>query len=251
MKTKTNEYIEKKLAKAGKLAGTGFAIMFVFGFLADSVIMPRIINWQDPMHTSNNIYNQSSLFIAGILSYAGDMIANVFIAFVLYVLLKPVNKYVSIIAAGFRLLYVIIRSSVLCNLVKILDITKAGGKASVEISNKLMELLKADSAGYTYALIFFGIHVLLIGYLIFRSGYIPRILGILLMIAFTGYQVYCFAFILDTNFELHKNIYTMILAIPGVISEFSLCIWLLFKRIRFKEKTNRGRTRLTVLTSGN
>ena len=172
------------------------------------------------------------MFRIGVLSYWGDMLANVLIAFALYILLKPVNNTIAILAAGFRLVYVIIRSTALVNLIKVLDVLKPEGIVLSETSTKVMHLLEADKAGYSYALIFFGIHVLLIGYLIVKSGYIPKILGLLLIIAFIGYQVYCMAFIFDKDFANRENMYKLILGIPGVISELSLCLWLLIKRIK-------------------
>ena len=223
----------KSIGRAGKTVGIGLAIMFVFGILADSVIMPRIIKWQDVLQTSNNIIANEQMFRIGILSYWGDMLVNVLIAFALYILLKPVNNILAILSAGFRLIYVIIRSTALINLVKVLVIIKPEGIVLSEISAKVMHLLEADKAVYSYALIFFGFHVLFTGYLIVKSGYIPKILGLLLIIAFIGYQVYCMAFIFDTDFARRENMYKLILGIPGFLSEFSLCLWLLIKRIEF------------------
>jgi hypothetical protein len=224
--------MNKSIERAGKTVGIGLAIMFFFSILADSVIMPKIIIWHDVMQTSNNIIANEQMFRIGVLSYWGDMLANVLIAFALYILLKPVNNTIAILAAGFRLVYVIIRSTALLNLVKVLDVLKPEGIVLSEISTKVMHLLEADKAGYSYALIFFGFHVLLIGYLIVKSGYIPKILGLLLIIAFIGYQVYCMAFIFDTDFTNRENMYKLILGIPGVISELSLCLWLLIKKIK-------------------
>jgi hypothetical protein len=233
MRTLNSTHItNKSIGRAGKTVGIGLAIMFVLGILADSVIMPKIIKWQDVLQTSNNIIANEQMFRIGIFSYWGDMLVNVLIAFALYILLKPVNNTLAILAAGFRLVYVIIRSTALINLVKVLDVIKPEGIVLSEISTKVMHLLEADKAGYSYALIFFGFHVLFTGYLIVKSGYIPKILGLLLIIAFIGYQVYCMAFIFDADFANRENMYKMILGIPGVISELSFCIWLLIKKIK-------------------
>jgi hypothetical protein len=224
--------INKSIERAGKTVGIGLAVMFFFGILADSVIMPKIIIWHDVMQTSKNIIANEQMFRIGVLCYWGDMLVNVLIAFALYILLKPVNNTIAILASGFRLVYVIIRSTALLNLVKVLNVLKPEGIVLSENSTKVMHFLEADKAGYSYALIFFGFHVLLIGYLIVKSGYIPKILGLLLIIAFIGYQVYCMAFIFDTDFANRENMYKLILGIPGVISELSLCLWLLIKKIK-------------------
>jgi hypothetical protein len=141
----------RTIGRAGKTVGIGLAIMFVFGILTDSVIMPKIIKWQDVLQTSNNIIVNEQLFRIGIFSYWGDMLINILIAFALYIFLKPVNNTLAILAAGFRLVYVIIRSTALINLVKVLDVIKTEGIVLSEISTKVMQLLEADKAGYSYA----------------------------------------------------------------------------------------------------
>lgn len=236
MGNKNSTHPDNKLTnRAGKAVGLGLAIMFVFGILADSVIMPKLINWPDALQTSTNLIENVELFRIGILCYCGDLVVNVFIAFALYILLKPVEKTLAGIVTVFRLVYVIIRGTALVNLLNVLSLIKPEAIDLSEISNELMHLLEAEKTGYTYALIFFGFHVLFAGYLIINSGYISKIPGILLIIAFLGYQIYCLAFIFDANFAIHENTYKIILGIPGVISEFSLCLWLLIKNIDIKQ----------------
>ena len=221
----------KSIQKSAKLAGVSLALMFLFGILADSVIMPKIINWEDALQTSNNILTANNLFLFGIISYTGDMITNIVVAVALYFLFRPVNIIGAIIMSVLRVIYVIIRSVALSNLVKVQALIKFPEINILETSNKIMSLLQADKTGYTYALIFFGIHILLLGCLIYKSGFVSRIIGVLLIIAFAGYMFYCGAFIFNPNFSSHENIFKMILGIPAVISELSLCIYLLIKNI--------------------
>ena len=158
------------------------------------------------------------------------MLANIVVAIALALFLKPVNRPIAFLSAGFRLVYVTVRSFALTNLIQVLGALKLNASESFEMSNKIMLLLEADKTGYTYALLIFGIHILLIGYLIVRSGYMPKIIGILLLIAFAGYMVYGIAFLFDPDFSFHENIYKIMLGIPGVIAELSLCLSLLIKK---------------------
>jgi hypothetical protein len=81
-------------------------------------------------------------------------------------------------------------------------------------------------------LVFFGIHLFILGYLIFKSGFIPKILGILLIVASIGYLSDSFANFLLPNYNDYKDTFLMIVVIPGIIGELSLTYWLLFKGVR-------------------
>ena len=218
------------LQKSARTAGIGLVFMFVFGILADSIIMPKIVVWQDALQTTKNLLNNQQIFRTGIFCYASDMLANIVVAIALALFLKPVNRPIALLSAGFRLVYVTVRSFALSNLIQVSDLLKSSFSDPYKMSNKIMHFLEADKAGYTYALLVFGFHIFLIGYLIVRSGYMSKIFGILLWIAFAGYMVYGTAFLFDPDFSQHENLYKMILGIPGVVAELSLCMGLLIKK---------------------
>ena len=98
-----------------------------------------------------------------------------------------------------------------------------------------MLFINAFNNGWIIGLVFFGIHLLVIGYLIFKSGIMPRILGILLIIASIGYLIDSFAKVLLSNYADYETIFLLIVALPGVIGELSLAIWLLFKGYKVHE----------------
>jgi len=92
----------------------------------------------------------------------------------------------------------------------------------------MMLLLKGHQYGFTIGLFFFSFHLLLLGYLVFQSGYVPKILGILLVVAFIGYLVDSAGIIILPNYpEMISNI----IALPGTIGELALVVWLVFKRL--------------------
>jgi hypothetical protein len=91
--------------------------------------------------------------------------------------------------------------------------------------------LNAHSTGYAIGLVFFGFSILVLGYLIFRSGYIPRVLGILLVLASFGYLVDSFAHVLLPNYADYAAVFTMVVFTPAFIAELSLALWLLLKGV--------------------
>ncbi|MEJ2056012.1 MAG: DUF4386 domain-containing protein, partial [Calditrichaceae bacterium] len=90
-------------------------------------------------------------------------------------------------------------------------------------------LLTTFNNTWLIGLVFFGLHLLLLGYLIFKSGYISKLIGILLIIAGMVYLTDSFANFMMTNYSDYKNIFMAVVVIPGVIGELSLTFWLLFK----------------------
>jgi hypothetical protein len=73
------------------------------------------------------------------------------------------------------------------------------------------------------------LHCLLLGYLVYKSGYIPKALGVLLALAAIGYFTDCFAQILLTNYAAYKDIFLAIVAVPAITAELSFCVWLLWR----------------------
>ncbi len=91
--------------------------------------------------------------------------------------------------------------------------------------------LEAHSIGYALGLVFFGLSILVAGYLIFKSGYFPRILGLLLMAAAAGYLIDSFAHVLLFDYDDYEDVFGLVVFAPAFIAELSLCLWLLVKGI--------------------
>ncbi len=98
-----------------------------------------------------------------------------------------------------------------------------------QLQAQVMLFLSAYDYGVNISFVFFGIHILVLGYLIFKSDYIPRILGVLLIVASLGYLIDSFASFLSSNYANNEAAFVLIVAVPAVISEFSLTLWLLLK----------------------
>ena len=88
--------------------------------------------------------------------------------------------------------------------------------------------IKADAYGFGIGLIFFGFACLVLGYLIFRSGYLPKTIGVMMQIAGLCYLTNSFALLLAPTFA--DRIFPAIL-VPAFIGELSLCLWLLVKGV--------------------
>jgi hypothetical protein len=105
-----------------------------------------------------------------------------------------------------------------------------------QLNAVVMLFLNAYSYGFTIGIGFFTLHVLLLGYLIFKSGYFPRILGVLFMIASLGYLIDVSSHILLANYKTGP----VYLALPIAIAEIAFPIWLLIKGVNVERWEKRA-----------
>jgi hypothetical protein len=99
----------------------------------------------------------------------------------------------------------------------------------------------AHGVGYLIGGAFFGVHLLLLGILIYRVRYLPRLLGILLALAAAVYLVECFGSFLFPSCEA---VYVWLVAVPAAVAELPLALWLLIKGIRTDCLSERPRSAL-------
>ena len=236
----TNRIVDIPLHKAAIVAGFAYLIMFLLAGSAEFFIRMQLIVPGDAATTANNILDSEGLFKIGI---ALDLIVQALIEPVmilaLYVLLKPVNKSLSLLAAFFRLAMAAILGINLLNLVFAMQLLSGGDYLTVFETDQLDALvllfLNAHSHGTDIALVFFSFHLFVLGYLVFKSGYIPRILGVLLIIAGLGYLIDSFAIFLLPNYEVT-------IAMVTFIGELLFMLWLLFKGAKIPEMKNQDET---------
>jgi len=222
----TNFVADISQRNAAIIAGLGLLIMTIFAVFAIYFVFPNLIVPGDAATTANKIMANEMQFRAGICSYLIVIVCDVVVAWALYVFLKPVNKSLSLLAAWFRLVYATIFGIALVNYVSVLQLLNNADYLTVfetdQLHAKVILSLNAFSDGWAIGLVFFGFHLVLLGYLIFKSDYIPRILGVLLIVAGLGYLIDNFGKFLLPNYDL--NIATFV-----GWGEFLFVLWLLFK----------------------
>ncbi|HEY3131701.1 MAG TPA: DUF4386 domain-containing protein [Acidobacteriota bacterium] len=200
-------------------SGGGFAEVFVRG---------RVFVRGDAAATAANILAHESLYRLG---GAADLIAlacDTALALIFYELLKPVNRSLSLLAAFFRLMHVAILATITLN--HFAPLVFLGGShdlsafSAAQLQAQTLVSLRLHALGYNICLVFFGFTCLLLGYLIFRSTFLPRFLGVLMAIAGVGYLINSFVHFLAPAFGAYVFRY---LLVPCGIGEFVLIVWLL------------------------
>ncbi|WP_342305013.1 DUF4386 domain-containing protein [Methanolobus sp. ZRKC5] len=227
------------LRKAALIAGFSYLIIFVLGIAANFVVLMNLFVPEDAATTVNNILTNEGQFRLGILGFIIMVIFDVVVAWALYILLKPVNNSLSLLAAWLRLVNATIFGIALYNLFSVLQLLGSASYLAAfdtaQLQAQVMILLNAFNQTWLIGLIFFGIHLFVLGYLIFKSGYIPKVIGILLIIASLGYLADSFANFLLPNYANYATIFMIIVIVPGVIGELSFTVWLLLKGSKIPE----------------
>ena len=222
----TNRITDISLRKYAIVAGFGLLIMTIFYISADLFVFQKLIVPGDATTTANNIMASEILFRTGICSFLIVIVCDVVVAWALYVYLKPVNKSLSLLAAWFRLVYSTIFGIALVNYFSIFQLLNGADYLIVieptHLYAQVMLSINAFSDGWAIGFVFFGLHLALLGYLAFKSDYIPRIYGVLLMVAGLSYLIDYFGNFLFPNLDA---------AISMVLGwgELLFMFWLLFK----------------------
>ncbi|MBN2175921.1 MAG: DUF4386 domain-containing protein [Bacteroidales bacterium] len=224
------------LKRISRIAGTGYLIIFITGIFSNFFVIEGLIVPGDPAKTTANIIVSDGLFRFGIFSFLVMVIFDLVLTWALYILLQPVNKNLSLFTAWFRLVNVAIFGMALVHLFAILQLTKDYGFLEITeqnwVNSQVMHSLNMFNDTWLIGLVFFGVHLLFLGYLIHRSGYIPKILGILLIIASIGYLADSFASFMLPDYADFENIFMIIVVITGIVGELSFTLWLLFNGVR-------------------
>jgi len=241
----TNRMADISLRQAARIAGFSYLIfIFILGGLANFVARQNLIVPGDAATTASNIMASESLFRMGIAGTVINLVADAVIAWALYVFLKPVNRSLSLLAGWFRLLFVAFAGIALLALLFVLLLISGADYLTVfetgQLQAQVMLLVGAHDFAFNISYVFFGIHIFLLGYLILKSDYVPRILGVLLIVASLGYQIDSFASFLSSDYADNEALFFVFVAAPAIVAELSLTLWLLIKGVKVQEQDNRA-----------
>ena len=225
----TNRITDIPQRQAAIVAGIGFLITLIGAVIA-TIYVENLIVPGDAAITANNIIASEGKFRVGIFGWLIAIFGDMVRAWALYVFFKQVNKSLALLAAWFMLVHDAILGSALVNLVLGSLLLSGADYLAVFEPNQLhsLVLLLANgfNSGFQIGLFFFSFHLCILGYLVYKSGFVPRILGILLIVASSGYLINSVGKLLSENFpEIIWTVFTL----PMIIGESALILWLAFK----------------------
>jgi len=217
---------ETSLRTAALVAGLGLLVMAVAAPFSELFVYPKLVVSGNAAETARNITANQSLFVYGILGYLVTFICDVVVAWALYVLLKPVNQNLSLLTAWFRLVYTVIALVALVNLVTALRLLNTADYLAVFGPDQLYAQVRLALGqfrnGWSFGILFFGIHLGLLGYLVIKSNYISTILGALLIVGGLGYAITTLGPFLLPSIDLHVARFTF-------YGELIFMLWLIIR----------------------
>ena len=225
--------------KIARIGGILYLIIIAAGISAEILVRSKLILPGDATTTANNIMASEQLWRLGISADLIMHICDVPLMLIFYILLRPVNKNLALLAVLFNLVQTAVMVANELNLLTPLFLLGDSAYLKIFEPHQLQSLayiaIRANGSGFGIGLIFFGCECVILGYLIFRSGYLPRTLGVLMQIAGLCYLTNSFAQLLAPKFA--QILFPAILA-PSLIGELSFCLWLLIRGVNVKNWEN-------------
>jgi Domain of unknown function (DUF4386) len=228
---------ERRLAR---IAGCLYLVVAVGGMFAELFVRSSIVEPGNAAATADNIRASSTLFRAGFIA---DLVQATFFlltAMALYLLLRHVHELVARAMVVFVAVSVAIMCLNLLNQWVALQVATGEGPASAfgSAGSDALTGLFADMhrSGYLIAQMFFGLWLLPLGYLVLRSGWFPKVLGVLLIVGCFGYLVDLFVQFLVPG--IAEGIELFVLA-PAAVGELAFIAWLLVKGVPVPQPAQR------------
>ena len=203
---------------ASLIGGIALLLIAVLAGIGYVGILSPLIESGDAVETAHDIADSELLFRLGVLLMITAAVLDVVVAAALLALLGPVNRAVAVTAAGFRVAYSAVFVVALTQLAIVPGL--------LDQPDRVLTSLASYHMIWQVGLILFAAHLLLVGYLVVRSGFMPRALGILIMIAGVGYLADGIGTVLIAD-------YTARISTVTFIGEVALIAWLLWTTNRW------------------
>lgn len=223
----------KTKKKTAHLAGLLYLIVVLAGIFSLLYVPSQLIVWDNAQQTLANIKGSEGLFRLGIVAECISFTAFLFLPLVLYKLLHTVNKTFAVVMVTLAVPSIPIFFSILLNKFAILSLIDGTGNTTWPIAEQTMFYLKQFNNGNLLGQNFWALWLFPFGYLVFKSGFLPKLLGLFLMVGSAGYYLDFLGRVALPNYS--DYLISGYLTIPASIGEIGICLWLVI--MGAKEKT--------------
>ena len=220
-----------------RMAGACQLLEAITASFGQVIVLGRLVDSGNGAATAANILGHERLFWVGFASSLLGVAFHIAWALLIYVLLKPVNRSLSLLAAFFVLVCCAMQALTSLLYLAPLLILQGGSSLSAFTAEQLQALavmfLRLNSYAFQIDLVFFGFWCILTGYLIFRSTFLPRVLGVLVMISGLGWVTYVYPPL--------ANYLSLYIAAASALGEIPMELWLIVKGVnvqRWKERAS-------------
>ena len=233
MKTQTIKTSPQVYARA---AGLLYLTVILAGIIAQMFISEKLVVDGDAAATAANILTHTSMFQLGFTFYLIEMSSQIAMTGLLYLLLKPVSRSIALLALSFELAGCVIKTLgrlfYIAPLLVLVDNQYLSVFNAEQLQALVLLLLKVNEQAAGMALAFFGFSTFLNGYLIFRSSFLPRFLGIFSMVGGLGWLTFLYP---SLGYQLSP--YLLLIGVVGGVSQI---LWLLIKGVNVEQWNRRA-----------
>ncbi len=219
-----------KLARA---AGFLYLIVIIAGGFAEAFVREGLTVYGDAVTTAKNILASEQMYRFGFVADLVCIICGTFLTVILYILLKPVNKNISLLGLIFgSVAAAVMAANLIHQFAPLLLLHNSSYQKTFSIEQlQTLSLffLNLQSQGYNISLLLFAFYFPIIGYLVYMSNFLPRILGFIYALAGVGYLINSLAWFLFPHLAAHLFPYVLL---PAFIGESSMAIWLIVKGVK-------------------
>lgn len=221
--------------RLARLAGSLYLVNIILGFFAIGFVPSVIVVPGNAAATSHNILANDFLYRSGLVAHIIVLLTNIPLAVVFYDLLRVVSRRVSLLVVFFTLVGTAVEAAVLLGQFVPLIILESGQYSGVFTPQQLEALayipLGSSSISFDVPEVFFSFYLIPAAYLVFKSTFLPRAIGVLLGVAGLAYLTNCLASFLAPGFA---TILLPYILLPGLIGESSFTLWLLLKGVNIE-----------------
>jgi len=219
------------IRKSALVAGLGLLVMVLTVPFAELSILPSLINYSDAQETMENIQGNPSKFKLAFILYFITFFMDVIVAWALYVFLKPVNANFSLLTAWMRIVYTVLALVATLSLVNVMVLT-GSSEYLMTLGDTLPALVLTEIRNFgrqwSFSFFFFGTYLLMLGYLVFKASYVPKIMSIFLIVSGLGYLIDTIGVFFFPGVDLGFLMITF-------FGELIFMLWLLIKGWRIRE----------------
>ncbi|UAY53060.1 DUF4386 domain-containing protein [Ferruginibacter albus] len=224
------------MQKYARIGGLLYVVIIILGISSEFFFRGKLIVSGNPEATAMHIQANPSLWRIGIVAEYISIICTIILAMIYFFLLRPVHRKLNLLATFFRMVSIIVQIIAILNLIDVLfylDNSNSLKSFTLEQCHAMAAIcIKSHSYGYGISLLFLGCCFLVHGYLIYRSEFLPKVLGLLIQLAGICYISNGFILILAPKVS---GLAFQLFFLPVFIAETSLGLWLLIKGINVEK----------------
>ncbi len=218
--------VEPGARRAGLVAGTGILLISLLAGFGNVVVLTGLVTEGDAARTATDILASAGTFRLGVAALYLVVVLDVVVAWALARHLSPVNAGLARLAGWFRLAYAGVFLVALAQLAGVPRLLGGDGYGDAftpaQLQGQALMRVEAFHDLFFAGLVLFGVHLVLVGHLVWRSGTMPRLLGVLVAVAGAGYVVDTFAALLVPE-------PSVVVSKATFLGELLLALWLVVR----------------------